>query len=117
MAGLSYTIPVNWGPITSIQPYIDYSMVDKDADLFHDTHFLIPGMLITAGPVFAYVDYAMGKNQPWLTDTFGKGLGSGIETPIGTADSTSTWVTIFKCNPIKMKEENGNSNVKLRVRI
>lgn len=81
VAGLAYTIPVNWGPITSIQPYIDYSMVDKDVDVFHDTHFFIPGMLITAGPVFAYVDYAMGKNQPWLTDSFGMGLGSGVENP------------------------------------
>lgn len=81
VAGLGYTIPVNWGPITSIQPYIDYSMVDKDVDAFHDTHFLIPGMLITAGPIFAYVDYAMGKNQPWLTDSFGMGLGSGVENP------------------------------------
>jgi hypothetical protein len=81
VAGLAYTIPVNWGPITSIQPYIDYSMVDKDVDIFHDTHFLIPGMLITAGPVYTYIDYAMGKNQPWLTDSFGKGLGSGIEDP------------------------------------
>ena len=81
VAGLAYTIPVNWGPISSIQPYIDYSVVDKDVDAFHDTHFLVPGMLITAGPVFAYVDYAMGKNQPWLTDQFGKGLGSGVESP------------------------------------
>jgi len=81
VAGLAYTIPVNWGPITSIQPYIDYSMVDKDVEVFHDTHFLIPGVLITAGPVYTYIDYAMGKNQPWLTDSFGKGLGSGVEDP------------------------------------
>ena len=79
VAGLAYTIPVNWGPISSIQPYINYSMVDKDVDVFNDTHFLVPGMMITAGPIYTYLDYAMGKNQPWLTDSFGKGLGSGVE--------------------------------------
>ena len=35
--------------------------------------------MVTAGPIYAYIDYAMGKNQPWFTDDFGKGLGSGIE--------------------------------------
>ena len=79
VAGIGYTIPVSWGPITSLQPYIDYSVVDKAEHLFHDTHHLIPGVMITAGPVYTYIDYAMGKNQPWLTDDFGKGLGSGVE--------------------------------------
>ena len=79
VAGLAYAIPVSWGPISSIHPYVNYSVVDKDVDLFHDTHFLVPGMMITAGPIYTYIDYAMGKNQPWLTDAFGKGLGSGVE--------------------------------------
>ncbi|MFA7140518.1 MAG: hypothetical protein WC126_05870 [Proteiniphilum sp.] len=79
VAGLAYTIPVEWGALSSIQPYIDYSMVDKDVDIFHDTHHLVLGMMITAGPVYTYIDYALGKNQPWLTDDFGKGLGSGVE--------------------------------------
>ena len=77
VAGLAYTIPVSWGPISSIQPYIDYTYVDKANEYFEDTHHLIPGFLVSAGPIFAYFDYAMGKNQPWFTDDFGKGLGSG----------------------------------------
>jgi hypothetical protein len=36
-------------------------------------------MLITAGSIYTYVDYAMGKNQPWLTESFGEGLGMGVE--------------------------------------
>ena len=79
VAGLAYTIPVSWGPISTIQPYIDYTLVDKANSHFENTHHLIPGVLITAGPIFTYIDYAMGKNQPWFTDDFGKGLGSGIE--------------------------------------
>ncbi len=79
VAGLAYTIPVKWGPISSIQPYVDYSYVDKANEHFSNTQHLIPGFMVTAGPIYAYFDYAMGKNQPWLTDDFGKGLGSGVE--------------------------------------
>ncbi len=79
VVGLAYDIPVSWGPISSIQPYVDYSYVDKANEHFNVTHHLIPGFMVTAGPIYAYFDYAMGKNQPWLTNDFGKGLGSGIE--------------------------------------
>lgn len=79
VVGLAYNIPVSWGPISSIQPYVDYSLVDKAKKEFENTHHLIPGFMVTAGPIYAYFDYAMGKNQPWLTDDFGKGLGSGVE--------------------------------------
>jgi hypothetical protein len=81
VVGLAYTIPVEWGPISSLQPYVDYTMIDKTNENFYDTQHLIPGFLISAGGIYTYVDYAMGKNQPWLTDSFGKGLGSGVEDP------------------------------------
>ncbi len=80
-AGLAYTIGVDWGPISSVQPYIDYSLMTKDGEIngmnFENTHMLVPGFLITAGNIFTYVDFAMGKNHPWLTDSFGTGLGAG----------------------------------------
>lgn len=75
VAGLSYTIPVNRKFIKSIQPYIDYSYMHKKMKEYHDTQFLIPGVMITSGPIYTYVDYAWGKNQPWLTSEFGVGLG------------------------------------------
>jgi hypothetical protein len=77
VAGLAYTIPVDFGPIKSIQPYVDFTMIDKVNPDFVDTYHLIPGALISAGPIYCYVDFAMGKNQPWLTDNFGVGLGQG----------------------------------------
>ncbi len=77
MAGLAYTIPVELGPISSIQAYVDYTYTDKMNDNFTDMQHLIPGFLITAGNVYTYVDFAMGKNQPWLTPSFGTGLGEG----------------------------------------
>jgi hypothetical protein len=33
--------------------------------------------MLTAGKVYTYIDLAVGKNQPWLTDSFGTGLGKG----------------------------------------
>lgn len=84
-AGLAYNIDVEWGPISSILPYIDYSLMTKDGALevngssfdFQDSHMLVPGFMVTAGNIYTYVDLAMGKNHPWLTDAFGKGLGAG----------------------------------------
>lgn len=81
VAGLAYSVPVDFGPISNLQFYVDYSLVDKIRGDYYDTHHLVPGMLITAGSIYTYVDYAMGKNQPWLTDSFGKGLGTGVEDP------------------------------------
>ncbi|MFP4526502.1 MAG: hypothetical protein ACLFNL_08930 [Bacteroidales bacterium] len=84
-AGIAYSIPVEIGPITNIQPYIDYSLMTKDGELelggesydFADSHMLVPGFMITAGSVYTYVDFAMGKNHAWLTDNFGTGFGAG----------------------------------------
>ncbi len=81
VAGLAYSIDVDWGPISNIQPYVDYTYVDKANENFYNTQHLIPGFLITAGKIYTYVDYAMGKNQPWLTNSFGTGLGQGLEDP------------------------------------
>jgi hypothetical protein len=77
VAGLAYSIPVEWGPISNIQPYVDYTLVDKANENFENMHHLIPGFLVTAGSIYTYVDFAMGKNQPWLTEDFGTGLGTG----------------------------------------
>ena len=84
-AGLAYNIPVSWGPISSILPYFDYSLMTKDGYIninsdygkFQNSIMMVPGFMITAGKVFTYVDFALGKNHPWLTDTFGTGLGAG----------------------------------------
>ncbi len=77
VAGLAYSIPVEFGPITNIQPYIDFTMIDKVNENFVDSYHLIPGFLVSAGGIYTYVDFALGKNQPWLTDDFGVGLGQG----------------------------------------
>lgn len=77
VAGLAYSIDVDWGPISNIQPYIDYSRMEKAAQGYEATEHLVPGMLITAGSVYTYVDYAMGKNNAWLGQ-WTNGLAEGV---------------------------------------
>ena len=80
VAGIGYTIPLPKSKIIkSIQPYVDYSVVDKRQKDFHDTYHLVTGFLINANALQIHVDYAMGRNQPWLTSHFGQGLGQGVE--------------------------------------
>lgn len=82
-AGIAKSFAVDLGPVKNIQAYVDYTFMDKINDDYADVHHLIPGVLISAGPVYTYVDYAMGKNQPWLTPNFGEGMGVG--------DSNAKW--------------------------
>ncbi|GJQ62535.1 MAG: outer membrane beta barrel protein [Melioribacteraceae bacterium] len=76
--GVSYTLPVELGPISSLVFYDDYSIVMKAEDAFEDTQHNVLGFLAIAGNIYTYFDIAMGKNQPWLTDNFGTGLGAGV---------------------------------------
>ena len=85
--GLSYTLPLDVGPISSIEFYNDYSLMDKNAALslgntetaFTNSQQNVLGALITAADrIYMYVDLAMGYNHPWLTNSFGgASLGTG----------------------------------------
>ncbi len=73
----AYTVPVEWGPISSLQFYNDFSMYMKDQEGFEDTYHNITGVLVTAGSMYTYVDVAQGQNNPWLGQF--TGLGGGVE--------------------------------------
>lgn len=73
----AYTVPVSWGPISSLQFYNDFSMYMKDNDSFEDSYHNVTGVLIVAGNVYTYVDVAQGKNNPWLGQF--TGLGAGVK--------------------------------------
>lgn len=75
--GLAYTIPVDWKPISSIQVYNDFGYHDKSKSSFNDTFMNVTGFLIAAGNVYTYVDYAQGKNQPWIGPVWTNALGAG----------------------------------------
>lgn len=100
--GLSYSYDVDWGPVSNLMFYNDFSymgnlvgegetrLADGNSltlsDNFQPTIQNITGFLISAGPVFTYVDIAQGVNQPWLTEEFGTGAGPGHED-LGLGDS------------------------------
>ncbi len=75
--GLNHTIPVEWGPISSVMVYNDFGYMNKSLDDFEDTMMNDFGFLLTAGSVYTYIDFAAGKNQPWLGNEWTNGLASG----------------------------------------
>ncbi|MGQ1947215.1 hypothetical protein ACT3CD_08980 [Geofilum sp. OHC36d9] len=89
-AGIAKNFNVEWGPINAIQIYTDYTLVDKIDDDFYDMQQFVPGMLVSAGPIYTYIDYAMGKNHPWINSTFGAGMGAG--------DADAEWMKRFNIN-------------------
>jgi len=87
---IAYTQPVKWGPITSLQFYNDYSYMDKSVATWEDTQMNVLGILVSANPVFIYIDYAMGKHQPWL--------GPQWEDALTTGDANNSWEARFNVN-------------------
>jgi hypothetical protein len=90
--GLSYEYKVDWGPISSLTFYDDYSYMHKYGSIeilgtdykFVDSHQNILGFMVTAGNTFTFFDIASGINQPWLSDSFGgNALSSGRGQNVG----------------------------------
>jgi len=65
-ANLSYDLPVDFGPVSNITFYNDYSLVtDKSANL-GDTWMNVSGFSVTAGGLFTYFDFVTARNQPFI---------------------------------------------------
>ena len=75
--GAAYSVPVSWGPISSLQFYNDFGFLDKQVDSFEDSFMNVTGVLISAGNVYTYIDAAYGKDQPWLGSVWGDALSMG----------------------------------------
>jgi len=88
--GIAYTLPLSWGPINSIQFYNDYAYMDKSVSAWEDTQMNVLGALISAGPIYIYLDYAMGLHQPWLGPQWEDALTSG--------DQNNGWEKRFNIN-------------------
>lgn len=79
--GVAYSLDVDWGPVSNISFYNDYTFFDKVNETFNNSHQNVLGALATLGDVFIYFDVASGKNHPWLTNNFGTGLAQGVNDP------------------------------------
>ncbi|MGK0411000.1 MAG: hypothetical protein ACJASB_003189 [Shewanella psychromarinicola] len=71
---LAKSFDVDWGPITNVNCYNDYSQVMASGDGLDDSVQNVTGCAITAGKFYSYVDWIAGKNM-W----FVKGPGVGID--------------------------------------
>ncbi len=88
--GLSYSIPLKWGPVSSVVIYNDFGYMDKTESNFESSIMNVTGAMFTAGNIYTYFDLAAGKNQPWLGSEWTNALASG--TP------DSDWEMRFNIN-------------------
>lgn len=63
-------VPVNWGPVSNLQFYNDFGYMQKKRDDFEDSFMNVMGVLVTAGNLYTYIDYAAGYNHSWLGGNF-----------------------------------------------
>ena len=89
VAGIAYNFDVSWGPVTGLQIYDDFSMLDKDEDAFETSYINTIGCLISANPVYIYVDLVMGKNAIWV--------GSSNDA-MALGDPDAEWQYLFNIN-------------------
>lgn len=89
IAGVSYDVPVSWGPVTNLQFYNDFSLVRKAEASFNDSMINTLGCLVTAGPVYTYFDIISGKNAMYL---------GGPRDSYAAGDSNAGWHTRFNIN-------------------
>lgn len=64
--GIAYSFPVNWGYISNLQVYNDFGYMEKPVAGFENSIMNVTGVLVTAGQVYTYIDFAAGKNHSWL---------------------------------------------------
>jgi hypothetical protein len=76
---LSYSIPVDWHPVSNLQFYNDFGYLNKSVKEFNDSFMNVTGVLVSAGNVFTYVDAAAGKNHSWLGPEWTNALANGTE--------------------------------------
>src|SRR5699024_11153409 len=83
VADISYTIPINKGILDDITIYNDFGWMHKRIDGMKDSYQNVTGALFHLGPVFTYLDYAVGKNHSWLGKEFTNALAEGGADPWG----------------------------------
>lgn len=67
---IAYTVPVQWGPVESLQFYNDFGYVNKHNRHFSDSYMNVTGVGVSAGHLYTYFDLAAGKNHSWLGGNF-----------------------------------------------
>jgi hypothetical protein len=74
---ISYSLPVNWDPVSNLQFYNDFGYMNKPAAEFENSIMNVTGILVTAGNVYTYIDAATGRDHPWLGPEWTNALAYG----------------------------------------
>ena len=90
LANVSYTLPFEKRIVDSIAFYNDYSYLAKDVIGYEDSQQNVLGLLVTTGRLLTYVDFAFGKNHPWVGPNYGFALAEG--------DPNADWELRFNIN-------------------
>lgn len=89
-AAISRNVPVSWGPVSNLQFYNDFGYMDKEPQSFEDSFMNVTGVLVTAGHLYTYIDYAAGYNHSWLGGNFVDDFAAG--------DPNAKWEARFNIN-------------------
>ncbi|MFN2257922.1 MAG: hypothetical protein ABR516_05540, partial [Desulfuromonadaceae bacterium] len=60
---VAYGLPVSWGPITKLTFYSDNTVIMPDESRFEDIWQNVVGTMVSAGPVYTYIDIISGENM------------------------------------------------------
>lgn len=66
---VAYNYAVEWGPISALQFYNDYSAIYDKSDDSADTWMNVTGVSVSAGAFFTYFDFVQARNQPFIGGT------------------------------------------------
>jgi hypothetical protein len=77
VASVSYKIPGSIGPFGNFSVYDDWSRLRKSAAGYADSAQNVAGVEFGAGGWWIMLDFAHGKNQPYLSPVFGDALAAG----------------------------------------
>ncbi|AYH43888.1 hypothetical protein [Azoarcus sp. DN11] len=77
IVSLSYKIPGSIGPFSNFRVYNDWSQLRKSAAGFQRSTQNVTGVEFGSGGWWIMLDFAYGKNQPYLSPVFGDALAAG----------------------------------------
>lgn len=89
-ANLAYTFHIDRPLLSAVQVYNNYSALLKDEASFEPTQQNVLGASFAAGPIFSFVDFAFGRNQPFISENYA--------TALGAATTNEPWELRFNIN-------------------
>lgn len=70
-ANVAYKLPVEIGPVTSLNFYNDFNVVADKSGLNDDSVMNVTGIAVSAGPIFSNIDLVVAKNHPFIGGSLG----------------------------------------------